>query len=185
MSKPPERLLSSVAERQFLFQRNRRGIERILAAVCMAVTFVAFSAGSARAQHGDWLLGSFGFQGASQPPQGSYYMNQFSYYHASGSGFASTGPIKCGPRGAVCLGANLSGTGSLDLFIDANILTWTSPLKVLGANYGLNLIIPFAIADASGSGSLQPVLGLPGKAIELPPTTTGGGSTKGSIGDYT
>ena len=110
-------------------------------------------------------------------------MNQFSYYHASGSGFASSGPIKCGPRGAVCLGANLSGTGSMDLFIDANILTWTSPFKILGANYGLNLIVPFAIVDASGSASLQPVLSLPGRTTELPSAVNAGGSTKGSIGD--
>ena len=183
MSEPPERLVPSIAEWRCLSQRNRRGIECILATACIAITLVAVSAGSAFAQHGDWLLGSFGFQGAAQPPEGWYYMNQFSYYHTSGSGFASTGPLKCGPRGPQCLGANLNGTGSLDLFIDANILTWTSPLKVLGANYGLNLIVPFAIADAGGSASLEPVLSLPGKAAELPPTANAGSSTKGSIGD--
>ena len=173
----------SLADWRFLSRENRRRIQHILGAVCIAMTFVAVSAVPAHAQHGDWLLGSFGFQGAAQPPEGSYYMNQFSYYHASGSGFASTGPLKCGPRGAICLGANLGGTGSMDLFIDANILTWTSPFKILGANYGLNLIVPFAIVDASGSASLQPVLSLPGRATELPPAANAGGSTKGSIGD--
>jgi hypothetical protein len=183
MDKPTQGLLSSAAERQYLSQQGRHGIDRILAAVCIAITFVSLSARSAHAQHGDWLLGSFGFQGASQPPPGSYYMNQFSYYHTSGSGFASTGPIKCGPRGAACLGANFGATGSMDLFIDANILTWTSPFRVLGANYGLNLIVPFAIVDASGSASLQPDLSLPAKTAGLPSTATAGGATKGSIGD--
>lgn len=65
MSKPPERLLSTVAEWRCLSQRNRRGIERVLGAVCIAITLVAISAGPAHAQHGDWLLGSFGFQGAA------------------------------------------------------------------------------------------------------------------------
>jgi hypothetical protein len=137
----------------------------------------------ARAQHSDWLLGSFGFQGAAQPPEGLYYMNQFSYYHASGSGFASAGALKCGPKGAVCLGANLNGTGNFDLFIDASIFTWTSPFKILGANYGVNLIVPFAIADASGNATLEPVLTLPARATGLPAISSGGGSTKGSVGD--
>lgn len=183
MNQPPESQASGVALWKCLSPRNRRRIQRVLGAVCMGVVLVTITAGSAHAQHGDWLLGSFGFQGAAQPPEGSYYMNQFSYYHASGSGFASSGPIKCGPRGALCLGANLSGTGSMDLFIDANILTWTSPFKILGANYGLNLIVPFAIVDASGSASLQPVLSLPGRTTELPSAANAGGSTKGSIGD--
>lgn len=183
MAEASKRPRSVIVGERFLSQRRRHGSKRVFAAVCLVIAFVAISAGSARAQHGDWLLGSFGFEGASQPTEGLYYMNQFSYYHTSGSGFASTGPINCGSRGALCLGANLSGTGSLDLFIDANILTWTSPFKIFGANYGLNLIIPFAIADASGSGSLEPVLSLPGKVSGLPPTASGGGSTKGSIGD--
>lgn len=165
---------------------SRRGWSlacRIGTAALLAVAFVAVSSGRARAEHGDWLLGSFAFQGASQPPEGLYYLNQFSYYHSSGSGFASTGPIKCGPGGRVCLGANFNGAGSLDLFVDASVFTWTSRLKVLGANYGANLIVPFVIADASGSAALQPVLSLPRDVAELPPAANAGGSTKGSIGD--
>jgi hypothetical protein len=172
-----------MAPRPRQHSRIRTVTQPVVPSVCIAVLLLTTFATPARAQHGDWVLGSFGFQGASQPPEGLYYMNQFSYYHTSGSGFASIGPLKCGPKGALCLGANLAGTGSLDLFIDANILTWTSPFKVLGANYGFNLILPFAIADASGSAALQPVLSLPGTSAGLPPAANGGGSTKGSIGD--
>ncbi len=81
------------------------------------------------------------------------------------------------------MGANFNGAGSLDLFVDASIFTWTSPFKILGANYGANLIIPFVIADASGSAALEPVLSLPRNVAELPPAGNAGGSTKGSIGD--
>jgi hypothetical protein len=156
---------------------------RIGLAALLAVAFVGISFSRAHAEHGDWLLGSFAFEGASQPPEGLYYMNQFSYYHSSGSGFASTGPVKCGPRGGACLGANFDGSGSLDLFVDASIFTWTSPFKILGANYGANLIVPFVIADASGAASLEPVLSLPRDVAELPPAPNSGGSTKGSIGN--
>lgn len=152
-----------------------------LAGLTLVLAFA--STAPAHAQHGDWLLGSFGFQGASQPPEGLYYMNQFSYYHTSSSDFAATGTLKCGTRGGLCSSANLNGSASLDLFIDANIITWTSPFKIFGANYGLNLIIPFAIADASGNASLEPVLSLPGNSLALPTAGGSGGSTKGSIGD--
>ena len=86
---------------------------------CLA--FLILFATPARAQHGDWLLGSVGILGAQQAPEGLYYSNVFSYYHASGNDFAETGPLKCGPRDRVCLSLNLGGNGSLDLFVDQNI----------------------------------------------------------------
>jgi hypothetical protein len=178
------RVTAAAEIRILLSKRRRRSWTGLVAtATFLAMVFVTLSGTSAWAQHSDWLLGSFAFQGATQPPEGLYYMNQFSYYHASGSGFASTGPVKCGPRGGACLGANFEGSGSFDLFVDASIFTWTSPFKVFGANYGANLIVPFAIADASGSASLEPVLSLPRDTLELPPAGNAGGPTKGSIGD--
>jgi hypothetical protein len=89
-----------------------------------------------------------------------YYSNIWSYYHASGSDFAEIGPLKCGPRDRVCLGLNLGGDGSLDLFVDQNVFVWTSPYKILGVTYGLLVDVPFGIADASGAGSLEPILSL-------------------------
>jgi len=155
----------------------------LFVSILVALWMVIGSATPARAQHGDWLLGSFGFQGASQPPEGFYYLNQFSYYHASGSGFASANSLLCGPSSKGCVGASANGGGSLDLFIDANVITWTSPFKLLGANYGLNLIVPFAIADASGNATVQPVLSAGDKTVGLPSGGSSGGSTKGSIAD--
>jgi hypothetical protein len=152
-----------------------------LTLTCLA--FLILFASPVRAQHGDYPLGTVGILGAQQAPVGLYYSNVFSYYHASGNDFAETGPLKCGPRDRVCLSLNLGGNGSLDLFIDQNIIGWTTPLKFLGANYGFFVDVPFAIADASGAGSLEPVLSLQRGSFALPSTQSSGETTKGSIGD--
>jgi hypothetical protein len=91
---------------------------------CLVV--LLFLGTQARAEHGDWLLGTDGLLSGQQAPQGFYYSNIWSYYNASGSHFVETGPLKCGPRGQVCLSLNLSVNGSLDLFVDQNIFVWTS-----------------------------------------------------------
>lgn len=152
-------------------------------AVLICLTFLILFATPARAQHSDWILGTFAIEGASQAPEGILYSNIWSYYNASGSNFAETGPLKCGPHDRACLSLNLGGSGSLDLFVDQNVFGWTSPFKILGANYGLFVDIPFAIADASGSGSLEPVLSLDRGTLNLPSQQNAGGTTKGSIGD--
>jgi len=155
---------------------------RLTATLLFIWSFLTLSATSARAQHSDWLLGSFALLGAQQAPEGLGYQNLFSYYHASGDSFVSAGPLKCAP-GPACLNAATNTNGSLDLFIDAHVFSYTSGLKLLGANYGFNLIIPFAIADANGAAALEPDLSLPGNILESPTLTTDGGATKGSIGD--
>lgn len=156
--------------------------------VSVALGFLAFVilfATPAQAQHGDWLMGTDGLLSGQQAPRGMYYSNVWSYYHASGSDFAETGPLKCGPRDRVCLSLNLGGNGSLDLFVDQNIFIWTSPYKVpvLGATYGLLVDVPFAIADASGAGSLEPILSLNRGSLALPSLQNSGEATKGSITD--
>jgi hypothetical protein len=151
----------------------------ILALGCLA--FLVLFATPARAQHSDWLLGTDGLLSGQQAPRGIYYSNIWSYYHASGNNFAETGPLKCGPRDRVCLSLNLGGNGSLDLFVDQNVFVWTSPYKILGATYGLLVDVPFGIADASGAGSLEPVLSLNRGSFALPSTQNSGQATKGSI----
>jgi hypothetical protein len=145
--------------------------------------FLFLLATPARAEHGDWLLGTDGLLSAQQAPEGFYYSNIWSYYHASGSDFTALGPLKCGPRDRVCLSLNLGGHGNLDEFVDQNIIGWTSPYKLLGANYGLLVDVPFAIAAASGTASLEPVLSLNRGAFGLPSSQSSGGTTKGSITD--
>jgi hypothetical protein len=170
-----------------LARRERRASFHLTARrfviACLAFALVVLGAAPAHAQHGDWLLGSFAFQGASQPSEGIYYSNLFDYYHVSGSGFASNNAAACGKHNKTCVGGNFGGSGNLDLFVDAHIFTWTSPLKVLGATYGANLIVPFVIVDASGSATLEPVLTGAGSSLSLPAGGGGGGSTKGSIGN--
>ena len=70
-----------------------------------------------------------------------------------------------------------------NLFVDQNIVAWTTPFKILGANYGCSIDIPFAIVAASGDASLQPVLNLRRRTVALPSLQSSGGTTKGSIAD--
>ncbi len=62
-------------------------------------------------------------------------------------------------------------------------MTWTSPYKVLGANYGLTLDIPFVIADGNDSAALAPVLSIPRSSVMPGAVQNSRGVTKGSIGD--
>jgi hypothetical protein len=103
-------------------------------------------------------------------------------YHASGN-FLSINPVICGPRGKLCLGLNTNASGSLDVFVDQNIFWLVTPFKILGANYGFLIDVPFAITDASGAGTLEPSLSGDLGSVALPSLQRSAGSTKGSIGD--
>jgi hypothetical protein len=138
----------------------------------------------AHAQHGDWLLGTDGLLSAQQAPEGILYQNLWSYYHASGSSFLQSGPIICGPRGKLCLGFNANANGSLDLFVDQNIFWLVTPYKLLGANYGFLIDVPFGIADASGAAALEPFLSSSRiGSVTLASLQRSPGATKGTIGD--
>lgn len=138
----------------------------------------------ARAQHGDWPLGTDGLLSAQQGPEGVYYQNLWSWYHASGNSFFQTGNVKCGPAlSRLCLSANLGANGSLDSFVDQNFVVVNTPFKILGATYGFVLDVPFAILDASGAATAEPVLNTPRQSVSLGTFGSSGGSTKGSITD--
>jgi len=158
---------------------STRGTKLGAALVGFAMVFLL--ATPARAQHSAYLLGTLGLNGGSQTPEGIFYSNIWSWYHASGDAFAETGPLKCGPLDRVCLSLNLGGHGNLDLFVDQNIFGWTSPYKILGANYGLFVDVPFALADASGAATVEPVLTFERGTATGSGLQNSGGSTKGSI----
>ena len=151
----------------------------LAASGCLA--FLILFAKPALAQHGDWLMGTDGLLSAQQAPEGIFYSNVWSYYHASGSDFGSIRSPNS--VSGTSTSFNLNVRGSLDEFVDQNIIGWTSPYKVLGANYGLFVDVPFAIADASGAASLEPLDGLIHGALSPPSQQTSAGVTKGSIGD--
>jgi hypothetical protein len=99
------------------------------------------------AQHGDYLLGTLGLLGGAQAPEGIYYSNIFSYYNASGSRrFDAQGLL---------LQKELTLEGSIDAYIDQNIIGVTTPFKILGASYGAMIDIPFAHVRGDGNASLD------------------------------
>jgi len=154
-----------------------------VSAVLSLLACLILFATPAQAQHSDWLMGTDGLLSGQQAPQGIYYSNIWSYYHAAGSDFGEIGRLKCGPRDRVCLGLNLGGNGSLDLFVDQNAFIWTSPYKALGATYGFLVDVPFAIAHANGAGSIEPVLSLGAGSLALPSIQSSASATKGGITD--
>lgn len=170
------------------FESPMPSICRSIRAVILICLAVALWPDTARAQHGDYILGTGAvFGGAAQAPEGFYYQNIWSYYHASGS-FGASHTLKCGPLDRDCLSLFVAGSGNLDLFVDQNILGWTSPYKILGASWGLFADIPFVYADASGDASLQPILSFSHPRAQVtqgsvpgPVFSTSGESTKGSI----
>lgn len=161
----------------------------MIIAIALAGLIIFADARRAHAQHGDYLLGTNGLLGAQQPPEGLYYSNIWSYYWVSNGRFFQTGNVRCGSLGRLCLSANLSASGSLDLFVDQNILWLVTPFKLpyIGATYGVMIDVPFAIASTTGAGSLEPVLTFAGRnqttTIAGNTSSNSGGVTKGSIGD--
>ncbi|MGH7836251.1 MAG: hypothetical protein ACREQC_00345, partial [Candidatus Binataceae bacterium] len=112
-------------------------LNRSVTIAVLGLAMIFGRATAARAQHGDYILGTAGVLAAQQAPEGIFYTNLWSWYHASNSSFLQTGPIKCGPiAGRVCLSANFNASGNLDMFVDQNFLTIVTPFKILGATYG-------------------------------------------------
>lgn len=111
------------------------------------------------AQHGNYLLGSLGLLGGSQAPEDIYYQNLFSYYTSSGSGNLDASRARSlevlGRQLNLAVNADFNGKGSLDVYVDQNIFGVTTPFKVLGANCGLMVDVPFAQVTGSGTAALD------------------------------
>lgn len=86
-----------------------RAALRVISVTFFCLSVLLFLSTPARAQHGDYILGTVGLEGGSQAPEGFYYSNVWSYYHASGSDFVSTTSLRCGPLDRECLRLNVGG----------------------------------------------------------------------------
>jgi len=132
---------------------------RLLASAAFALVVFLLSPATSYAQHGDYLLGTLGLLGASQAPEGLYYQNIFSYYHASGSGTLDASRARSleafGRQLNLTVNANFNLRSSLDAYVDQNIIGLTTPFKIFGANYGFMLDVPFDQVSGSGTASLD------------------------------
>lgn len=90
---------------------------------------------------GHYPAGAEGLKGASLPPPGVYFRDYNFFYFAN--------DFKDGPP-------------DFDIFayINAPRLIWITDLKILGANYGMDVIVPFAYMDWRFMGSEKTHLGL-------------------------
>lgn len=135
-----------------------RGAWPRLAALALLGTLVASPAPS-YAQHGDYLLGTLGLLGAQQAPEGIYYQNIFSYYNASGFRAIERSRERSfevfGREIGLTLSADFNRRSSLDVYADQNIIGMTTPFKILGANYGFMIDIPFVQVHGTGNASLD------------------------------
>lgn len=109
-------------------------LEAALAAACLLAT--ATSA-TALPPGSHYPAGAEGIKGASLPPPGLYFRDYTFFYRAQ--------DLDGGPPGDF----------SLSALINAPRLIWMSDLKLLGASYGMDLIVPFGYQrmkiDAFGS----------------------------------
>lgn len=136
------------------------------------------------AQHGNYLLGTEGLLGGSQAPEGIYYENIFTYYHADG--FRSVSASRAASievlrrQVGLAVNAELNLKSKLDVYVDQNIIGWTTPFKILGANYGLMIDIPLVQVTGTGNASLDLAaqrFGLFDRNITRNATRSGGASS--------
>jgi len=103
----------------------------LLIGLTLAIAFLWI--GPAQAQHIDYILGTGGLLMVQQAPPGIYFNNQPSYFFAGSSSALKSLNINAG----------------LDVFLDLTTIGWTTPLTVLGANYGMNVTIPLVHTNGS------------------------------------
>jgi hypothetical protein len=173
-------MLGKCARQQLSPVKNPNRAATSLIVCCIVIGALLFLSSPARAQHGDWLLGTNSLMSASPPPPGLHFQNLFSYYHASGNGFVESG-FRCRPRGRVCLSANAAANGSLDSFVDFAAVSWTSTFTLVGAHFGFVVVVPFVLVDANAGASLEPILTFRRGSLALPAISRAGSTTKGSI----
>jgi hypothetical protein len=156
--------------------------------VVLAVGALVVSATPAYAQHGNYLLGTLGLLGGAQAPEGIYYQNVFSYYNASEFQSVSAGRARSLEVFRQQLGlsasANLNVKSNLDVYVDQNIIGVTTPFKILGANYGLMIDIPFVAVHGTGNASLDLAaqrFGLFDRNITRNASASGGASSTASF----
>jgi Protein involved in meta-pathway of phenol degradation len=96
---------------------------------------------------GHYPAGAEGIKGASLPPPGVYFRDYNFFYTADN--------FKDGPP-------------QFDIFayINAPRLIWMTDLKILGANYGMDIIVPFGYLDWKVMGSRNSYFGLGDIQIE-------------------
>src|SRR5262249_48609288 len=90
---------------------------------------------------------------------GLYYQNIFSYYHASGSVILEASRARdlqvFGQQLGLTVNARFNAKADLDAYVDQNIIGMTTPFKILGANYGFILDIPFDAVHGTDDASLD------------------------------
>lgn len=82
---------------------------------------------------GHYPAGAEGIKGASLPPPGFYFRDYNMFYTAD--------TFRDGPPDF-----------EIDAYVNAPRLIWMTDKKIFGANYGMDVIVPYAYMDWSGGG---------------------------------
>jgi hypothetical protein len=96
---------------------------------------------------GHYPAGAEGIKGASLPPPGVYFRDYNFFYFAD--------EFKDGPPDF-----------DIVAYINAPRVIWMTDLKILGANYGMDVILPFAYMDWTAGGTSDSHFGLGDMQIE-------------------
>ena len=120
----------------------------IFICTCFVLSILVLCGRDAKATENGVSSGATGaedFMAGAVPPPGFYYMNYFSYYSAN--------TLK-GNKGNNITPFNVSAT------VDINRFVYITDLKILGADYGTQILIPLVNLDLKTPGGAQGRAGL-------------------------
>jgi hypothetical protein len=121
---------------------NRTITARTLVASAVLATAM-FAATPARAQlNGENLLGDMGVKSGTQPEPGLYISNIYYRYNADSIRDAQGKPLNLDP----------SGEASQTINAAVPVVYYVTPKKILGANFGMMAVVPFAKGGIEAPG---------------------------------
>ena len=112
-------------------------MKSVFAKICLVLTFATMAYAKKAADPvvaGHYPAGAEGIKGASLPPPGIYFRDYNMFY------FANT--FKDGPPDF-----------DIKAYINAPRLIWMTDKKIFGAQYGMDVIVPFVSMDWTAGGS--------------------------------
>ncbi len=133
-----------------------------LPAIAFICTAHATTAEAAENAAGIYLLGAKTAMAGYVPPPGTY-VSDLNYYYAGDAGGQAAVGIALRQIGNITLDADV--TVDANAYINAPIVTWIAPGKVLGGNVGFGVMVPVGFKDVDIGIDTRATITLPNQTI--------------------